>query len=174
MILNKIQLLIFTIISLVFLGCTNKLGHTVNFSQEIETFCQTTEDNVCSDSSMKILVYYDSIGCLDCKIKELLAWGNMIDYFCNVHPDCPLLFVVSTSECDSQSVYNYLHDLNFGYPVFFDTDGSFMKDNNFLLDDEFRGQNILLDAKDSVVCRGQILREKKDLERFEKKIISYE
>lgn len=174
MIINKIQLLIFTIISLAFQGCKNELGHTVKFSHEMETFCQTTENNVCSDSSMKILVYYDSIGCLDCKIKELLAWGNMIDYFCNVHPNCPLLFVFSASEYDSQSVYNYLQDLKFGYPIYFDKDGYFLKENYFLLDDEFRGQNILLDAKDSVLCRGRILREKKDLERFEKIIISYE
>lgn len=174
MIVIKTKLLILTIMSLIFWGCNNELGHTVKFSQEMEIFSQTNEDNIYSDSSMKILVYYDSIGCFDCKIKEFLAWGNMIDYFCNVHPDCPLIFVFSASEDDSQSVYNYLQDLKFGYPIYFDKDGSFLKDNYFLLNDEFRGQNILLDAKDSILCRGQILREKKDLEKFEKIIISYE
>ncbi len=139
----------------------------VTFPESMDVFCIKDSIQLSSIDSnkrlkYKLLVFYDSIGCFDCKLKEMTAWANMLDYYDRMHANCKIIFILSPSAQDYKSVYNYLSNYCFDYPIYLDSSNSFSNNNSFLYDKKHRNNTILLGKDNKVlISKGNVLHEYK-------------
>ena len=121
----------------------------------------------------KMLVYYDSIGCFDCKMKEFLSWGTMLNYFENSHQECPIFFLLSPKAADSARIFNSLSVLSEYGNITLDHDYAFARNNPILHDSKYRGLNYVVDSNNFVRLSGRFLRDRKDFKKCESFLLRY-
>ena len=143
-------------------SCSDKnkhVGERVSFwmGKEItypeNTLCLIKKDTVDVrdfDADYKIVVYIDSLGCTNCKMK-LREWTETMNLY-NSAPDTDvdMLMVINTK--DIPSLQYILRTYDFDYPVLADTLDLFRKTNGIEDDENFR--TFLLDNDNKVVAVG--------------------
>jgi hypothetical protein len=112
----------------------------------------TVECNI--NAGNKILVYYDSIGCMSCKLK-FREWNTLIDEIKSYMNDLTLVLIVNPKiRSDIYTIRAKMRDENFDYPICIDLNDEINKLNHFPDDDRFRC--FLLDENNRVVLIGSI------------------
>ena len=161
---------------ILFVCCTRSPNIHVSFdSCQFDTLCcKNMNITQFCNSKTSILVFYDSVGCMDCKIHEMFYWSNIIGYLESSNSDCGLKFIVSPSCSDSGRVHNYLRSLEFNYPIFFDINQAFSHNNPMLYSKQYLGYNYLLKQDSIVVLKGNFLKNKKDFEKLTCELSHYE
>ena len=145
------------------------------FTVKSNTFANNRASNAASAvySVGSDLVYYDSIGCFDCKMKEFLSWGTMLNYFENSHQECPIYFVLSPKAADSARIFNSLSVLSEYGNITLDHDYAFARNNPILHDSKYRGLNYVVDSNNFVRLSGRFLRDRKDFKKCESFLLRY-
>ncbi len=143
-------------------SCSDKnkhVGERVSFwlGQEVtlpeNMLCLIKKDTVdikAFDADYKIVVYIDSLGCTNCKMK-LREWTETMNLY-NSAPDTDIdLFMIINAK-DVPSLQYILRTYDFEYPVLVDTLDSFRKTNGIENDENFR--TFLLDNDNKIVAIG--------------------
>lgn len=100
----------------------------------------------------KVLLYVDSTGCTDCRLK-LHLWEKLIGEADNLFPDqLSFLFYFQPKATEPKAIHDLLHRNRFAYPVFVDVYDQLNKLNNLPQDVNF--QCFLLDRHNQVVLIG--------------------
>lgn len=151
--MKKVLTFSFILLNLVLLySCKNRsetsvlkewIGKDVKYPKTIyyTTFAKDTLLNKrYMANKYKILVYVDSLGCINCKLK-LEQWNDFIEEAQRIDSSIEFLFVFDVKDVEHLS--QTLKKRNFIYPVCVDLGGTFNKLNNFPSDIAF--QTFLLD-----------------------------
>jgi len=148
------------------------LGKTIVFPDSIRCFSLGRETN--SDSCLclfekeyKILLYVDSAGCSDCRLRPF-EWEILMDKAKDLSPlDIGFVFFFQPKR---MSDVNYLfYRDNFDYPVVIDMDNNINKLNNFPSPIEY--QCFLLDKNNTVLRVGNPAMNPDVWEIYKKKIL---
>ena len=93
-------------------------GKTIQFPDDIiltKNVFDTVECNI--NAGNKILVYYDSIGCMSCKLK-FREWNTLIDEIKSYMNDLTLVLIVNPKiRSDIYTIRAKMRDENFDYPI---------------------------------------------------------
>ena len=95
----------------------------VIFPNSLQEYCYNDtieQDSYYNENRYKLLAYFDSLGCFECKINEMIAWSGMIDYFATNHSNCKIIFILSPSVQDFENTFNYVKSYDFDYPIYLD------------------------------------------------------
>lgn len=127
-------------------------GKEVLFPQDLvfTRFVSDTVDFRIPESSYKVLVYVDSIGCTSCKL-QLHRWKELIQYTDSVTQGAvPFLFFFQSN--DKKEIRYILKRDNFDKPICLDLSDRLNQLNRFPSDSRF--QTFLLDKDNKVVVIG--------------------
>ena len=157
---------LFLLCSAIFLGCgkiklKNELKDFVGLKITIPHNLQATvqgKDTLLSgfgDRDMKLVVFFDSVGCSSCQVKQMNQWQEIIDFSKATKQKFNIVFIFSPKIGKSflHEVRNSLRASQFSYPVFIDTLSSFLSANPAIPDDK-RFHTFLLDENNKVVLVG--------------------
>ena len=104
------------------------------------------------DTEFKVLLYADSAGCSDCRLK-LFEWENLIAESDSLfHGKLNFLFFFQPKNSNSRDLEFIIHKNRFDYPVFFDVNNKLDRLNHFPKDVSF--QCFLLDKNNKVLMIG--------------------
>ena len=104
------------------------------------------------EAKNKILVYYDSIGCLSCKLR-FAEWQKLFDEIKQFTDKFVIILIVNPkNRSDIFNVKAKMREGRFSYPVCIDSSDEFNRLNHFPEDDRFRC--FLLDENNRVVLIG--------------------
>ena len=118
------------------------------------------------NSSFKILVYVDSVGCTPCKLK-VDRWKSLIDSCQQSFLDVSFLFVLHAHDFEEIEMEFLLHDFN--YPVIYDPQNYFDRLNHFPQNQLF--QVFLLDGENEVLLIGSPITSTQIWELYKKRIL---
>lgn len=127
-------------------------GKEILFPQKMIFTHNTTDtvDYVIPQSSYKVLIYVDSLGCTSCKL-QLNKWKELVAYTDSVaNGTVPFLFVFHPK--DRKEISYLLKREGIKFPVCIDTDDTLNKLNKFPADMTF--QTFLLDRNNKVAVLG--------------------
>lgn len=127
-------------------------GKEIRFPQEMvfTRFTTDTVDFTLPESSNKVLVFVDSIGCTSCKL-QLHRWKELIQYTDSItQGTVPFLFFFQSD--DKKEIRYLLKKDNFDLPICLDQSDRLNGLNHFPADGRF--QTFLLDKDNKVVVIG--------------------
>lgn len=160
--MNKIYILLILIFTF---SCQNKKakeietvlnemkGETIRFPNILKATLMG-EDTLCPDILKKenrIVVYFDSTGCTECKMK-LNEWTTIIRFAKDSVSNLSFLFIMSPQKDKSLSVRSILKRHEFNYPVFIDSLNQFEVLNKLNRDSRFH--TFLIDKHNEIVLVG--------------------
>lgn len=133
------------------------LGREIAFPSAVRCtlYGKETDEGRCRalhDSEYKVLVYVDSAGCSDCRLK-LHQWKDLMeeaDRLC--HGKLTFLFYLQPKSNDSKEIEFLMRRNRFVYPVFIDSEDQIGNQNELPIDPEY--QCFLLDQHNRVVLIG--------------------
>lgn len=126
-------------------------------------------DTLCSDvwdKSYKIISYFDSTGCIGCRL-DLRQWKRFYDTCSVYQPSISLLLVVCSS--DYSFLEQMLVDHEFSHPIIYDEQDLFDKLNHFPPQYQFR--TFLLGKDNKVVLVGSPMNSPKMWELYKNAIM---
>jgi hypothetical protein len=132
------------------------LGREIKFPSDVRccVLGKDTTATLCSelfDREFKVLLYVDSTGCSDCRLK-LFLWKQMIAESDSLFHD-RLSFLFYFQPKESEIPLTFLFDsYQFDYPVFVDMKNEIFKLNRFSQESQY--QCFLLDRNDKIVSIG--------------------
>ena len=131
------------------------MGKEIQFPKEYlcNVLGKDTTNTLCSDlldNEYKVLLYVDSTGCVDCKLK-LFLWKQLIEEADNLFKD-KLGFLLFFHPKDKKELQFLLKRDRMGYPVFMDLENKINLLNHFPKEQSY--QCFLLDKDNKVVMIG--------------------
>jgi len=160
MIINKKSLVVL-IVSFVCLSCQNKQtkeietiitemqGKVIKFPKSLKS--TTTENNLLLNDKYKMVVYFDTTGCNECKMR-FRDWIDIIEYTHDSLPNLSLIFIVSPKKGDSKEVVFLINKYKVKYPFFIDSLNQFEVLNK--LPKEHRFHTFLINRQNKIVLIG--------------------
>ena len=137
---------------------TNFIGTEILFPENMQANLQGKDTLMSfSHAPLKMVVWYDSIGCSSCRIQQMHDWNEIIRYAgenCEVFEP---VFIFSPKVSDLYSVNIALRMAGFEYPVYVDP-GNFFHKNNPDIPSNERMHTFLIDENNKVVLVGSPLR----------------
>lgn len=113
-------------------------------------FASDTIDYTIPDSTKKVIVYVDSIGCISCKL-QLHKWESFIKQVDSISGSkIPFIFIFQPQ--NKAELRKILQIYQFSLPVCIDEEGTFNSLNHFPNEMEF--QTFLLDEENKVIAIG--------------------
>lgn len=145
----------------------NYLGQEIKIPNGLECAIQSDLTNRYDllNKNIKLVSYIDSIDCESCALGVLWHWTPVIDSMQAM--DIPVIFILNTNK--KESVADYLKEIKFNYPVFYDKSGMFGKLNKIGKNKKFH--TFLLDDKNKIRAIGLLLYNDK-LKAFHNEIIT--
>lgn len=119
---------------------------------------------------MKMVIWYDSIGCSSCQVKQIHE-GENVTYANSLKNILDVVFIFSPRIKDINSVYVALHTSDFRFPVYIDYTNSFQEKNPGIPSDE-RMHTFLVDEKNKVILAGNPVYNEKLWELYKENILS--
>lgn len=105
-------------------------------------------------ADIKIVVYYDSVGCTPCHIKGLSKWYQMINTsVASTSSNLDLYFIFTPPKSEMEKMVLLSKATCPDYPVFFDEESSFLKLNPALPNNRLY-HTFLLDKNNRIVLVG--------------------
>jgi hypothetical protein len=135
---------------------TEWAGKKVLFPKGIPCTSMGIKDTSCVDlynDNYKILLYVDSLGCTNCRLKLLSTWKKIIeesDTVFGIKPEFAFFF--QPKKAGKKDLQHILKQHGFRYPVFIDNGNEIGKLNNFPSDPEY--QCFLLNRDNTVLMVG--------------------
>lgn len=158
----KKSLLIILLFVLVVCGCETKtalkkmIGAMVTFPSSLYTIenDQLEKYTIPSDRK-KIIVWFDSTGCNQCKALDLYNFDLVYDY-CQSSEDigCDFLAIFSPTKDQLNDLAVFLWQRNIGIPFVLDMENEFHNLNECIHDDD-RFHSFLLNEKNEIVLVGR-------------------
>ena len=108
---------------------------------------------------MKMVVWYDSIGCSSCRIQHIHEWNDIVFYANRIGDVFDPVFIFSPKTSDFHSIRIALRTSGFQYSVYIDSGNFFQKNNPAIPSDE-RMHTFLIDENHKVVLVGSPLHNK--------------
>lgn len=118
-----------------------------------------------------MVIWYDSIGCSSCQVKQIHEWENVITYADSLKNIVDVVFIFSLRIKDINSVCVALHTSDFRFPVYIDYTNSFQEKNPGIPSDE-RMHAFLVDEKNKVILAGNPVYNEKLWELYKENILS--
>ena len=159
--------LIFVLPVMLFCSCTQQrftksveqfMGNRISISADWNAYYKG-KDTLLSDFvniPIKLMVWYDSLGCISCNANKMYMWGNIANYADSMAQWFNIIFLFTPKTGDIQEVITAFSRERFDYPVFLDSDGSFIKQNKDLPKNQ-QLHSFLLDKNNRVVLVGNPL-----------------
>jgi len=163
--MKKLQLQIF-VSCLLLIGCSNSgngfvgtnnvtIGQKILFPENVfcTEFGESTEKSICSEllsKEMKILLFVDSFGCTDCRLK--LSFWNLYIEDSRKHFEEKVGFLFFFQPKVGVDLRNLFELYAFNYPVFIDRENKFATLNKLTV--EGRTLCLLLNDKNEVIAIG--------------------
>ncbi|MCL2502373.1 MAG: hypothetical protein FWE99_04505 [Bacteroidales bacterium] len=105
---------------------------------------------------IKLVVWYDSLGCGSCEVGKMHEWNKITAYADSLAPWFSIVYLFTPSRADLRSVDRAVRIDKFDYPVFIDKDAAFIRQNPKLPKNR-RLHSFLLDKNNKVVMVGNPL-----------------
>lgn len=105
------------------------------------------------DAPMRMIVWFDSLGCSSCQINRMREWNDIVLYADRIGEVFDPVFVFSPKVADRYSIRIALRTVFFDHPVYIDEAGLFPKNNPQIPSDN-RMHTFLIDADNQVVLVG--------------------
>ncbi|MDR1554232.1 MAG: hypothetical protein LBS69_12360 [Prevotellaceae bacterium] len=163
--LKIINIFLLSVCALFLFSCSNKKDST---RKAVENFLSTEiiiNDNLIPivhgevnntiniPEGIRMIIYYDSIGCRQCRVSHLTDINSIFEYFADSFKIAYPMIIFSPSETEKSELLQNLKDSEFYYPTWLDENNSFMKRNPQIpTEDGFH--TFLLDKKNKVVLTG--------------------
>ena len=133
------------------------IGTEIHFPDNLQAYIQGRDTLMhLSHIPMKMVVWYDSIGCASCRIQQMYDWNEIIQYASEISDFFEPIFIFSPKIIDLYNVNIYLRMADFEYPVYIDNRSFFHEINPDIPSDE-RMHTFLLDKNNKVVLVGSPL-----------------
>lgn len=122
------------------------------------------------DSKVKLIVYYDSIMCSSCAIKNFYVWHNVIDFVESISSEsASVIFIFAPKRGQIMEIKAILEDYAIDYPVYIDTSYITRCSNPKI---PRNGIICLTDETGSIIVRGDPRSDKNLWEIYKEKIIN--
>ena len=105
------------------------------------------------DADMKLVVFYDSVGCSSCRVSHMYEWQDVITYSEHMGARFKTIFIFAPKESAYNELRISLRGSQMDYPMFIDRAGEFLKRNPAIPADS-RFHTFLLDKNNKVVMVG--------------------
>lgn len=123
-------------------------------------------------SGMKIVVYYNKIGCTSCRLKQLANWQELINEINQMKRktdvDVDFIFIFRSS-ADDPAFSEKVQEYNFRSAVYYDEKGLFEKQNT--LPEDMMYHSFLINKNNQILLIGAPIFSPKLWERYKKKIV---
>ena len=145
------------------------IGTEITIPENLQANIQGTDTLVkLTEESMKLIVWYDSVGCASCQIKQLHEWDEIVSYTVNgIAFD--KVFILSPKTNDLQNISIALRTTKFNHPIYIDKSNSFYKKNPSIPDTKTM-HTFLLDPNNKVILAGSPLYNNKLWELYKEQI----
>jgi len=109
-----------------------------------------------TEAPIKLVVWYDSLGCTSCEANKMHVWDNIANYADSLSQWFNIVYLFSPKREDLYHVRAVLKREKFDYQVFIDKDATFVKQNSKLPKNR-QLHSFLLDKNNKVVLVGNPL-----------------
>lgn len=143
------KILLFSLIFVLY-SCGNyKIKRELLDFQKYEIVLPETEY---ISSDLKMVVFYDSLGCSICNYHNLFLWNDIVEY-CKRNPTLlSVVFIIAPSKPNVKNLVNAVSQKN-KYPVIIDSTNYFLSQNKHFPKDEMY-HTFLLDGNNRVLIAG--------------------
>ena len=148
----------------------NFIGKEIFFPENLQANLKGRDTLIhLTNAPMKMVVWYDSVGCTACRMQHIYEWGEIIHYVNDIRDVFDLVFIFSPKSSDLHNVKIDLRTSGFKYPAYIDKENLFRKKNPGIPADE-RLHTFLLDENNKVILVGSPLRNKALWELYKEQI----
>ena len=109
-----------------------------------------------SEAPIKLIVWYDSLGCASCEVSRMYAWDNITAHAEAFSQWFSIYYLFTPKKEDLHKLRIAINGSIFDYPVFIDQDATFVKQNPNLPKNK-QLHSFLLDKNNKVVLVGNPL-----------------
>ena len=130
----------------------------ITFSSNMQAILEGKDTVVIgfTEISIKLMVWYDSLGCTACNASRMYEWDDIVAYADSLSPWFRIVFLFTPKEEDLHGVMMALQREQFDYPIFIDQNATFVKQNPKLPKNRHL-HSFLLDKENKVVLVGNPL-----------------
>ncbi len=128
------------------------LGQEISFDVKLRIIGDSTAVPDYKNEKVKLLIYYDSLGCNTCRIQNLNDWKVLINEADDLNGLLGIHIIFTPRRKAPNEIPRLLRIENFQYPVYIDYTGEFYNRNKILIDRY--GEVTLLDKNNKVVLVG--------------------
>ena len=104
---------------------------------------------------VKLVVWYDSLGCASCQMSKMSDWTHITAYADSLSPWFNIIYLFTPKEQDVERLHMTLRGSRLDYPVFIDQHATFVKQNKLPRHPELH--SFLLDKNNRVIMVGNPL-----------------
>jgi hypothetical protein len=122
-----------------------------------------------SEAPMRMIVWFDSLGCSSCQINRMHEWSDIVLYANSIGKVFDPVFIFSPKAADLHTVRIALRTAFFEYPVYIDESHLFPKNNPQIPADN-RMHTFLINADNQVVLAGNPLNNEPLWELYKERI----
>jgi len=159
----RFYIMFLTILSFLLSGCNtrrtvnNMIGNEIQLPNDlyrVKIDCEKIEKDTISLKQNKIIIWFDSTGCNQCRMTGLINLCKAYDY-CNdsINGECGFYVIFSPSEEQLNDVINYVWEKKIDMPVLLDIHNEFIQFNPWLPENE-KFHSFLLNKKNEIVLVG--------------------
>lgn len=142
------------------------VGEEINIPPELECVLMKgdTISVRMSESKYKYIIFFDSLSCSSCAIKQLPRWLNIVNYAADNPERLSLYFIFESKHefVDFNRESLLLSDIY--YPLFLDTSTFYRKANPEIVDQKVN--YLMVDSLNKIVFIGDVLRNKRLFREF--------
>ena len=159
---------IITIITSCFLvSCANKglikdveqlMQQQITFSSDFSIIYNGKDTTLTgfTEAPIKMVVWYDSLGCSSCEVSKMYVWKDIVSYADSLSQWFSIVYLYTPKKESLRNVIWFLQADRFNYPIFIDQNSTFVKLNPKLPKNR-QLHTFLLDKNNKVVMVGSPL-----------------
>ena len=134
------------------------IGQEISFDAQLRNINKNValQKNQNTNECVKLLIYYDSLGCNTCRVQCLDDWTKIMMESEKSNGALGVYVIFTPKKDVPNEIPRLLRLGNFSYPIYMDDYGEFYEDNKKVIDDE-DGIILLLDKNNKVVLLGNPL-----------------
>ena len=154
---------------LLFCSCANNrlikdmeqfMGQEINLSSDLSALWEGKETTITlvdfAEVSVKLVVWYDSLGCVSCDVNRMYQWSEMISYADSLAESFRIVYLFTPKKDDLRGINISLRADKLDYPIFIDPNATFVQQNPSLSKNR-QLHSFLLDKNNRVVLVGNPL-----------------
>lgn len=136
----------------------NIVGQEISFDVQLRNINgdEVSPKNQNVKECVKLLIYYDSLGCNTCRVQGLGDWAKVMQESEESNGALGVYIIFTPRKNAPNEIPRLLRLENFSYPVYMDDSGDFYKANKKVVDEGYE-TILLLDRNNRVVLVGNPL-----------------